>query len=203
MNMDAFPSVLLAAGVSGSQLVFISLLMATTASLLLRSYRRLNPPRGRAKTGTGWGPVATPGRLREGSDPLADAASRVEVRLHDSLREAQGRLDTKIAALNQLIVDADRESARLERLLARLAGATPPVPQTAGGQRSGDPWADERAAGPPKNGRKTDAFPVPNSYHSKVYALADAGIDAPGIARRVGSGLGEIELILGLRGQRS
>lgn len=200
--MEGFSSIaLFAANASGAQMLFLGLLLATTASLLFRSHRRLARS---AAVDYGGFPRSSVlvDRNACGSDGLTTMASQVEVRLHDSLREAQGRLDTKIAALNQLIVDADRESDRLEALLERLKAATsaeptPPLP----GQRT----TRNGSATPTvhRSSGHVPAQPIDNPNHKKIYALFDAGLDAPGIARRVGSGLGEVELILGLRNRAS
>jgi hypothetical protein len=45
-------------------------------------------------------------------------AEKLEVRLFDFAREIEGRMQTKIAVLDRLIVDADREIIRLEQVLA-------------------------------------------------------------------------------------
>lgn len=42
----------------------------------------------------------------------------IEVRLYDYGREVEGRIDTRLAALDELIVEADHEIARLEAMLA-------------------------------------------------------------------------------------
>ena len=51
---------------------------------------------------------------------------KLEVRLYDFAREVEGRLQTKIAVLDRLIVDADREIIRLEQVLveSRRTGTT-------------------------------------------------------------------------------
>lgn len=43
-----------------------------------------------------------------------------EVRMHDTAREAQAVLHTKVAVLDQMVVEADREIARLEQLLEEI-----------------------------------------------------------------------------------
>ncbi len=57
---------------------------------------------------------------RDDSLELSGAAvvEKLEVRLYDFAREVEGRMQTKIAVLDRLIVDADREIIRLERVLA-------------------------------------------------------------------------------------
>jgi hypothetical protein len=48
----------------------------------------------------------------------AAVVEKLEVRLYDFAREVEGRMQTKIAVLDRLIVDADREIIRLEQVLA-------------------------------------------------------------------------------------
>ena len=50
----------------------------------------------------------------------------LELRLHDYGREIEGRMQTRIAVLDQLVLDADREIERLRKLLAesRQTGPT-------------------------------------------------------------------------------
>lgn len=48
----------------------------------------------------------------------AAVVEKLEVRLYDYAREVEGRLQTKVAVLDRLIVDADREIIRLEQVLA-------------------------------------------------------------------------------------
>ncbi len=50
------------------------------------------------------------------------ATEMLEVRLHDFAREVEGRMLTRIAVLDRLIVDADREIVRLKELLAATNG---------------------------------------------------------------------------------
>ena len=63
---------------------------------------------------------------------LAEAGAKgptemLEVRLHDFAREVEGRMLTRIAVLDRLIVDADREIRRLQELLAATTGVAAPI----------------------------------------------------------------------------
>src|SRR5579872_5652177 len=51
-------------------------------------------------------------------------AELLEVRLFDFAREVEGRMQTRIAVLDRLIVDADREILRLQDLLAATDGGS-------------------------------------------------------------------------------
>jgi hypothetical protein len=69
--------------------------------------------------------------IAEGDDSLelsgAAVVEKLEVRLFDFAREVEGRLQTKIAVLDRLIVDADREIIRLEQVLAESRRTGMPV----------------------------------------------------------------------------
>ncbi|HVV98840.1 MAG TPA: hypothetical protein VHB77_00795 [Planctomycetaceae bacterium] len=48
--------------------------------------------------------------------------NRLELRLYDFAREMEGRLETRMALLDQLIAEADREIARMQELLTNTGG---------------------------------------------------------------------------------
>ena len=50
--------------------------------------------------------------------------NRLELRLYDFAREMEGRLETRMALLDELIAEADREIARMQELLANSRGGT-------------------------------------------------------------------------------
>jgi len=54
---------------------------------------------------------------------------KLEVRLHDYGREVEGRIETRIAVLNQLLIEADREIKRLRLLLSESDGAATANPE--------------------------------------------------------------------------
>jgi hypothetical protein len=118
--------------------------------------------------------------------------SRWQVEMHDLARELSGRLDSKLALLEGLLREAREESARLERLLdeARRAGVTEGRPFEALESHAED-------AG--------EAPLVPSSTkprrQEEIYTLADTGHAPAEIARRLGTLVGEVELILSLRGR--
>jgi hypothetical protein len=56
------------------------------------------------------------------------ATEMLEIRLHDFAREVEGRMLTRIAVLDRLIVDADREIVRLNEVLAATNGGRSPIP---------------------------------------------------------------------------
>lgn len=133
-----------------------------------------------------------------------DEELRWEVQMHETTRELSAQLDSKMSALQALIADADRAAARLEAAGAKTPGnaqqvAQPPPtritqaealrPSGTSGPVQDDPGDLPGGASAPC--RKED-----------VYTLADYGWDAAGIAGRVGIPVGEVELILRLRGKQ-
>ncbi|MCA9269777.1 MAG: hypothetical protein KDA41_14955 [Planctomycetales bacterium] len=83
--------------------------------ILMRRYMRHFGPR----RGTAPAHASAPHAL---SQPLLDApadVTRWQVEMHEIMRDAKAELDTKIAVLQKLVVDAERQSQRLEAALAR------------------------------------------------------------------------------------
>ena len=73
----------------------------------------------------------TPAEIEAAQNSAADGVEQLveqfEVRLYDFAREVEGRMQTKIAVLDRLIINADREIIRLEQVLAesrRLGNAS-------------------------------------------------------------------------------
>ena len=141
----------------------------------------------------------------------------LEIQIHDFAREVSGQLDSKMAALEHLIRDADRAAARLERALSgsRDQEQPPAEPHEAAPLPKSQadalktPVAQAPSAGVPPNETKAEedeglSLPRPSRQqrHEEVYTLADYGYDAAEIAQRVGTPVGEIELILSLRDKR-
>jgi hypothetical protein len=82
------------------------------------------------------------------------ATEMLEVRLHDFAREVEGRMLTRIAVLDRLIVDADHEIMRLKELLAATNGEQSPV-RVAQGSTAGS--ASSTAASDAGSPRQPDA----------------------------------------------
>jgi hypothetical protein len=94
---------------------------------------------------------------------------KLEVRLFDFAREVEGRMQSRIAVLDRLIVDADREIIRLQDLLATTNGmgrsefrAGGPVdPRSLGTPAAGSPSARQPdvivSQPPPTDGRSEAA----------------------------------------------
>lgn len=176
-----------------STLFLLGLVMVVAAVLFRAQWRGRR--RGSAEPAPWPAPPVRSGRPREAED------WRVE--LHDLARETSARLDGKMAALEQLIRDARRESARLETLLDETAQRSPPPQAEEYRPRNqAEALAAARAKLDRPTGSTRPAVASPPRRHDDVYALADAGLPAPAIAERLGAPVGEVELILGLRGSR-
>ena len=153
-------------------MLFLAGLMLTIAVLLFRARRYFARPRPRQPTMDRYRPPSRPVPTRH--DEPSDDTGRWEVQMHETARELSAQLDTKMSALGALIRDADRAAQRLEAALGKGPSETEPP---------------ERPARTPPS-------------HEEIYTLADYGFDSAEIARRTGVPIGEVELILGLRGKR-
>ena len=115
------------------------------------------------------------------------------VEYEQMIRNMTAGLDTRAAKLEVLLKEADEKIASL-RALASAAGNGNGAPNAAGAGAGVDPRPAAVSPPPPP--------PVqsgPDPRHAEVYALADQGLNAREIARRLGRPNGEIELILALR----
>jgi hypothetical protein len=124
-----------------------------------------------------------------------------EVELHDLARDTKAEIDTKILALQSLMIVANEHCQRLEQLIAQ-AEKIGVLPANSGAATS--PSANEVleriAAGQPL---KIAAPAMPREVLSpaqaaKANALARQECSPVQIAREVGATLGEIELYLSL-----
>jgi len=182
--------------------------------LLLRTHRQFSRQR---RDDAPLARMARPQRSEQGYH--LDAPPEVlhrDVQMHETARELSAQLDGKMGALQRLIAEADRAAARLEAAAARLPDAVRP-PASADPQPTTQAEA-LRASGPPDRPTGeaedvslrpsgTDRRRAPSEAWSgqrrqEIYTLADSGLEAAEIARRVGSPVGEVELILGLRQKR-
>lgn len=127
---------------NGLQLVVLGLLVLVVAFLLRRSIVLAK----RQRSGLDTAEISRPALSADAR--AAAEIQRLEVRLHDFDREIESRMQTRIATLDQLIVEADREISRLNELRAheRTAWTTP----------RHEPVADDVAA-PAKQGVDTVA----------------------------------------------
>jgi len=94
---------------SGSPLVATGILVIVTALLLRRSVVRSQNRRGSSQNHV----REIHQDFRRNELSLHSEVLKLEVRLHEHTREIEARLSTKMAVLDRLIVEADREIARL------------------------------------------------------------------------------------------
>lgn len=116
-------------------------------------------------------------------------AERWEVEMQETARELSARLDSKMSALQHLIRDADRAAARLERAFNPAA-----LPNAA-------PLAEQGSLPPSPDGNAAGIAGYQQRYE-EIYMLADYGYPPEEIAQRIGSPIGEVQLILSLRKKR-
>jgi len=167
---------------NGLLLIFLLALGLAVVTLMLRGQRYMKRRR-REEAADAANPAggvhASPAAHPQNAPP---ELGQWEVQMHETARDLMGRLDSKMSALEALIAEADRAVGRLEAALSKTT--EPPQPLD---RQDEPPPASAAQAEPPDRG--------------KVYMLADYGYDAAEIARRLGAPLGEIELILRLRGE--
>ncbi len=166
--------------------VAILAVVVIAVMLLLRSTRqRLR----RSQTSTG-------PSLREQYQSLSEQANvtrdieAVMLELDQLSRQIHGRLDSKIGRLEALLREADERIDQLSRQ-RRAAAGHPTLDVTLDPQHPDG--ADETA---PEGGGV-------ELKRDEVLRLADEGLSAVDIARRLGQNTGEVELILSLRQAKS
>ena len=108
------------------------------------------------------------------------------VEYEQMIRNMTAGLDTRAAKLELLIKEADEKLAAL-RAATAAAGAPPDRADPATARR-------DNITPPPVN-------TGPDPRHLAVYELADQGLSANDVARKLGRPSGEVELILALRGR--
>jgi hypothetical protein len=200
----------LLAQIEGATVLFLIALAITTGLLLFRTQRQLGA-KPQAAHRSEWRKPQAAARpaalLASHSDPR-----QWETEVHELAHELCARIDGKLGILDALIQDAGQQIKRLEsaieraeRLAAAAGDATRSTfqPASPGGR---GPHAHQAAA--LSGGLRVD-LPALDEPHSRIarrydeiYALADAGHGSDHIAQQLGSPVGEIELILGLRDQR-
>jgi hypothetical protein len=103
-----------------------SLILAVAIGLLTFFAMRVWSRRLRSTTGLTRRESSLAPRTREAKSlqPLVDAPpeiTRWQVEMHDLARDLKGELDTKIAVLEHLVIEARAEADRLEALVERAA----------------------------------------------------------------------------------
>jgi hypothetical protein len=137
---------LLAAAFSQTQIIALGLLIISTGLLLRRSARRTR----RVRNSDALGDAQR--NMHRAEQSVVSVIRRMEVDLHDSSRDIEGRVQTRIAVLEELIVDADREMDRLQDSLTELRDLldrTGQTPQAADTERQVADRVDSATSGPP------------------------------------------------------
>lgn len=182
----------------GTTILFLAGLALTCGVLLFRTHRQLAArPKSVLPPPASFSQPSVAPRSAHRLDSPAEIR-RWEVELHDLARDVQAQLDTKIGIMQQLVRDAQYQAERLEAAVAR-ASEIGHLPENHAARSR--PASD----GPDTRVRVDNAAPKAGTSasrrHAEIYALADAGLSSAAIAGRVGSPIGEVELILGLRGR--
>jgi hypothetical protein len=174
--------------------LLLVLVAVTAAFLMFRSNRYYSRQR-RNEATVPHGPHPSHENVRRPAEGSKEIAG-LEVQLHETARALSARLDTKMSALQALIAEADRAAARVEAALAKAAESERPAEPAS---RSGTQAQSLQYAGAIER-LAAESAPRPRR-HEEIYTLADNGFDSAEIARRIGTPVGEIELILSLRGK--
>jgi len=211
----------------GTSVIFLGGVALTTAILLFRAQRHFSN-RKNDQDYLVRSPRSAPEDRRPPVDAPPEM-QRWEVQMHETARDLAATLDTKMRALGHLVREANQVIARLGRLLdggrseADPQEADAPATDRAEGYDGNHPALPERRVTQAEGLRLTETLmrpPVPSAEavafrvraadppaeepkgddrYAKLYSLADAGCDAAEISRRLGTPVGEVELILGLR----
>lgn len=116
--------------------------------------------------------------------------SNLLVELSEMARQITAQLDTRAAKLEALMREADEKIATLQTM--QNGNGTPAGPAPSASRGFSDPSLVMGAS-------RTPAASEDDPRHVEVYALADQGLSAADIARKLSRPNGEIELILALR----
>ncbi len=163
--------------------MFLAGIALLTMILLRRFYRRSNRRRStHSSTRRASFAVAPPAKQQRSLSTAPPDVLRWHVEMHETAREMKAELDSKIRLLQLLTAQARHEADRLEQMLASSVPMPEELPDAAHPERHacGLPGAADRKA--------------------EIFALADQGRTAVEIAQQVESPLGDVELILSLRG---
>lgn len=182
---------LLAESLSHFQLILLGLSMVVIAFLLRRT-ATLNA-RSRSRS-------AQPSPSRKTHETEKTGISRLEemeVRLFDYEREVEGRVQTTLTLLDQLVEDADRESAKLQELLEEVEqtykqNRARRVPDLI--QHDDDSHSPERTSRSERFAFPTDDVAL--EKRRMIVYLADAGFEVSAIAHSVDCSVDDVQRIL-------
>jgi hypothetical protein len=211
----------LLAEISAMPYVFLLLILGVIGWLLFRITRRINQKETLRPT-----PRMTNTARSLGTAPPPEF-DRWSVEMQEIARDTLAQIDTKMRALDYLTTKATAAAQRLEVAIAQenqedhnsvdetqsapRTGAAP-ISHTTPESLDVHSQADmlERATGRTHHGDtrqgNADREPTATDVEPRrrlIYEMADRGVDLAAIATEVGSPVGEIELILGLRRQET
>jgi hypothetical protein len=204
---------------NGASFLLVGLVAAFTGVVLIgtrRKLRRLNAQDGWQGAKSEYQSMSSRAQQRE----LEDAV----IELDRLARQINAQLDTRFAKLETVVRDADERIDTLQRLLRQSQGestldVTVEASHGESDAAAGDARSHSAATGAdsnaaesggrgsrkragassedaPRDGAGSSRVSTP---HATVHRLADEGLSAAEIARRVQQPVGEIELILALR----
>jgi hypothetical protein len=132
--------------ITGQSLIVFGLAVVAFIFLMRRTFLRPRGLRGRGQS--------PPDKTDVQSAQLSaeTVVEKLEVRLFDFAREVEGRMQSRIAVLDRLIVDADREILRLQDLLAATK-------DLGGRGAAGAGFVDPPSTGAPNGTRPPDRQP--------------------------------------------
>ena len=152
--------------------------------------------------------------IRNQAELAADVAEIATLRhdLRDLGKKVVGDLDTRLAQLEAAIEHADAVTQRLERTIRAAASVPAPIAPPAA---AATPYSTPPAPlAPPRPSSFVESVPTrhaPNMFEPRsarddtrtIIELAERGVSAKDIAQQVGRPVGQIELIIALRGKGS
>lgn len=162
------------AAISGAQMILGGLLMLTMAFVLRRTFSQSHASRQRDPT------REVRNEIRQAESSYAALIRQMEVKFHDYSREVEGRIETQIALLNRLLIEADQKIARLEALQRPL---------------STDASLDADTVNQPRDLSTVES----RDEQAVIYQLADQGLSIDEIAAKTAEPASHVKLILKMR----
>jgi len=143
-------------------------------------------------------------RRRRKTDPVAEARQEMErrrkesqrqleqheVRLHETARQTEAVLQTKLSLLDEMVAETDREIARLEELLEEVKGIPSPL-------EGDEPDTDYPGTDEPKWAQPNQRLSLHGEPAQFVRLLHQSGFSAEEISRQMNVPLATIQQILG------
>jgi hypothetical protein len=124
------------------------------------------------------------------------------VELNDFARDVNGQIDTRFAKLEKSIADADRRIAELRRLEGDAGGSSDIDRRVLRANADAAAAIRGESAAGQSHGSSRQLIETEASGEERVYELSDMGRTPTEIARLMRCTVGEVELILNLRGRR-